>query len=650
MLKIHLLGHFKVLKEEDTIAVPSRPAQSLFAYLVMSAGTTHRREKLAGLLWPEANESNARSNLRHALWRLRKAVGNEYFIADKISVSFDGRSEYWLDVAALSGEDEEEQTTEGLLKDISIYGGELLPGFYDDWVILERERYRALFDKRVQHLLDRLVEEERWTDVLEWGERWIAMGYAPEPAYRALMFAYCGLGDTAGMANTYQRCVKSLKEELGVEPSGETKAAYEYLVKGGKPTAPQWAATTPAREVDATTAVHTLLKQWRTQGADVLDIASLAIVQASPSKLPFEDADVSLLVRSALHHAVEVGPWLERVRTEDVAVEALMEVYDSYPKPRIRSRIVEAMKGLESEAATQGLLRIAMQDDAGSVRSEAAVAAAGRGQLKAVVDGLLEEVNSRGGVAAMAAFVAVADEIGLPDNVGSYPKVSVGTALAQRRWREDKSLILKQTIRAALGGALAMALVANLQIIPSAWMTPDLIDQYLEFTTLPVWIFSNALLGLMWGGLLGAAMGFFVSLGDSLWSGKSTGKWRYFLGGLAGLVHSFFLILMSLSGGLKPMAEASVYVPVYLFYGLLIGGVLSRALPTLGVTLALRRQVIHSMGISAIVAIVAAPTVYVVYREQMATALVLHFLFALLFPMGLAAALSGAKKNVIGSA
>jgi len=70
----------------------------------------------------------------------------------------------------------------------------------------------------------------------------------------------------------------------------------------------------------------------------------------------------------------------------------------------------------------------------------------------------------------MAAFVAVADEIGLPDNVGSYPKVSVDTALAQRRWREDKSLILKQTIRAALGGALAMALVANLQIIPSAWM------------------------------------------------------------------------------------------------------------------------------------------------------------------------------------
>jgi DNA-binding SARP family transcriptional activator len=309
MLKIHLLGHFKVLKEEDAIEVPSRPSQSLLAYLAMSAGTAHRREKLAGLLWPDANESNARSNLRHALWRLRKAVGNEYFIADKISVAFDDRSEYWLDVTTLSGDGGESRTTEDLINSISIYGGELLPGFYDDWVILERERYRALFDHKVQNLLDLLVKEERWTDVLEWSERWIAMGHAPEPAYRALMFAYSGLGDTAGMANTYQRCVKSLKEELGVEPSGETKAAYEYLAEGGMPTGIQWAASRPVHEVDATAAVNTLLKQWRSQGVDVLDIASLAIVQASPTNLPFDDTDASLLIRSALHHAVEVGPW-----------------------------------------------------------------------------------------------------------------------------------------------------------------------------------------------------------------------------------------------------------------------------------------------------------------------------------------------------
>ena len=104
-LEIHLLGQFNVLKDEEAVEIPSRPAQSLFAYLAMSAGTVHRREKLAGLLWPEASESNARSNLRHALWRLRKAIGDEYFLADKISIAFNAETDHWMDTALLEGED-----------------------------------------------------------------------------------------------------------------------------------------------------------------------------------------------------------------------------------------------------------------------------------------------------------------------------------------------------------------------------------------------------------------------------------------------------------------------------------------------------------------------------------------------------------------
>lgn len=647
-LEVHLLGQFNVLKDHEPIEIPSRPAQSLFAYLVISAGTAHRREKLAGLLWPDASESNARSNLRHALWRLRSAIGDEYFLADKISIAFNADAEHWLDTVILEDGDDKEGSSQDLLEAIAIYGGELLPGFYDDWVILERERYRAVFEKKVQGLLDRLVKEERWADVLEWGERWIAMGHAPEPAYRALMFAYCGLGDSAGMASTYQRCIKALRDELGVEPSQETKTAYEYLAKGGSPTVPRWMATTSVREVDATTAVHRLLTQWRTQGVEVLDIASLAIVQASPSHLPFEDADVPLLIHSALHHAVEVGPWLERARSEDIAIEALMQVYESYPKPRIRGRIVEALKDLEVERASRELLRIAMEDDAASVRSEAAVAAARQGRLKDVVEGLLEEVNSRGGNAAMAAFVAVADEVGLPKGVDTYPKFSVGLSLAQRRWRADKGRILRLALRTALGGAVAMALVANLQLIPSAIMTPDAFKQNLELTSLPMWIFSNALLGLLWGGLLGGGVGFTTALADSMWRGRAQGRWRWILGDFAGLIHSFFLILLSLFEGFKPTAYASIFVPVYLLYGMLTGGALSQVIPMPGAASSTQSQLIRSIKASGLIALIALPAVYLVYREEMTSAIVLHLLVALFFPLGLALAMIGVREDTGG--
>jgi DNA-binding SARP family transcriptional activator len=634
-LEIHLLGQFNVLKDQEPIEIPSRPAQSLLAHLVMSSGTAHRREKLAGLLWPEADESNARSNLRHALWRLRKAIGDEYFLADKISIAFNTEAECWLDAALLEGEGSQGRSTQDLLEAVSAYGGELLPGFYDDWVILERERYRALFEKKVQLLLDRMIDEECWGDVLEWGERWIALGYAPEPAYRSLMFAHCGLGDTAGMASTYQRCVKALREELGVEPSDETKAAYQYLANGGSPTAHQWTSVAPVREVDATTAVHGLLKQWREQGVELLDIASLAIVQASPDRIPFDDEDASLLIRSALSHAIEVSPWLERVRSEDIAVEALMGVYRSYPRPRVRSRIVGALKSLEADAATDALLHVAMEDDAASIRSEAAVAAAGRGQLKPVVDGLLEEVNTRGGMAAMAAFVAVADEVGLPEDVRSYPKLSVAISLAQRRWKAYASTILRQTIRAAMGSAIAMALVADLQLLPGAILNPEGFRQNLELTPLPMTLIASALLGLFWGGLLGGALGFMTGLADALWQGKANRTWRIACAALAGLVHTFFLVLISLSGGFRPVAEASIYIPVYIFYGLYIGGALSMVVPRLGSTAHLKAQLLKSLWAFLIISVVIFPVIYIVYQEEAAKDIFVDLLFALIFPFGL---------------
>jgi DNA-binding SARP family transcriptional activator len=54
MLEVRLLGRFEVKHNRKLLNISSRPAQSLFAYLILSAGTSHRREKLAGLLWPDS--------------------------------------------------------------------------------------------------------------------------------------------------------------------------------------------------------------------------------------------------------------------------------------------------------------------------------------------------------------------------------------------------------------------------------------------------------------------------------------------------------------------------------------------------------------------------------------------------------------------
>ena len=235
MLQVRLLGQFDVRADGKRVFIPSRAGQSLFAFLILSAGTAHRREELAGQLWPDTLEDNARANLRRELWRIRKALSDqqstasEYLLTEELTITFDAQSQYWLDVAQLEWNLLPEDSLDARLDQVSLYQGALLPGFYDDWAVLERERLQALFEDKMQQLLEGLVAEQRWTTVLEWGEKWLALGNTPEPAYRALMLAHGACGDMAKVAALYQRCVEALRNELDVEPSGETRALYEQL-------------------------------------------------------------------------------------------------------------------------------------------------------------------------------------------------------------------------------------------------------------------------------------------------------------------------------------------------------------------------------------------------------------------------------------
>jgi DNA-binding SARP family transcriptional activator len=123
LLEIRLLGQFNLRQQGEPIEIASRPAKTLLAYLLLTRGKHHPRERLAGLLWPESMESNARKNLRQALWNLRKSIDESYLLADTVSIAFAPTSDYWLDIGVL--EDPAEQDLEAAA---ALYEGELLPG------------------------------------------------------------------------------------------------------------------------------------------------------------------------------------------------------------------------------------------------------------------------------------------------------------------------------------------------------------------------------------------------------------------------------------------------------------------------------------------------------------------------------------------
>ncbi len=226
MLEVRLIGKFDIQCDGSPVVLSSRAAQSLFAFLILTAGTLHRREKLAGMLWPDESEQKARTYLRNELWRIRKALSQtssvEYLLADNLTLGFNQSSPYWLDTAGLKDLSDKGSADE-LIQSLSNYQGDLLPGFYEDWVVSEREHLQVLFEKKIACLLEMLEKAQRWQDILEWAERWITLGQAPEAAYRSLMTAYDALGDHANVTSTYERCKQALRQ-LDLEPSEQTRA------------------------------------------------------------------------------------------------------------------------------------------------------------------------------------------------------------------------------------------------------------------------------------------------------------------------------------------------------------------------------------------------------------------------------------------
>ncbi|OGO14008.1 MAG: hypothetical protein A2Y53_04565 [Chloroflexi bacterium RBG_16_47_49] len=235
MIQVKFLGQYEILLDGQPIIIPSRLSQSLLAYLLLKPNKMHPRDKLAGQFWPAASESNARSNLRHALWRIRKVFGPRAAVhlqSDDQWVTYYPQPDDQMDVELFEACSEDTSSTEALLQAVAAYGGDLLPGFYEEWVVLERELLQAQFERKLSKLLDRLLLERRWNEALKWGERWVASGTVPEPAYRALMLAHAGMGNLSGAATQYQRCVEVLARELGVEPSERTRMAFERIRKG----------------------------------------------------------------------------------------------------------------------------------------------------------------------------------------------------------------------------------------------------------------------------------------------------------------------------------------------------------------------------------------------------------------------------------
>lgn len=219
---LHLLGGTYVTTATGReLAVPEG-SKRLVAFVALHERRV-RRGHAATVLWPGVDRHRAAGNLRSSMWRLRCA-GLDILEADKAWMWL--RPELSLDLDAITGWANRVVSGTWEPADLSFEPAtpqalDLLPGWYDDWVLSEREHLRLMLLPAIEQLSRLLVRAHRCGDAVEAALTVVSSEPLRESAQRALIEAHLAEGNRCEALRSFATYESLLVRELSVLPSEE---------------------------------------------------------------------------------------------------------------------------------------------------------------------------------------------------------------------------------------------------------------------------------------------------------------------------------------------------------------------------------------------------------------------------------------------
>jgi predicted ATPase/DNA-binding SARP family transcriptional activator len=253
-LSISLLGALRITRDGEPLTdFATDKARALLAYLAVEADRPHRRDALAGLLWPDQPQEKARQSLRQALSDLRKAIGDcddaPFLLVSRETIQFNADCDHWLDVAAFTDlvkncETHRHRRTAACLpclrrmeRMVDLYGGSFLEQFFvsdsdafEEWAVLKREWLQREVTEAFSLLADYHERRGEYRQAQQYARRQVQMEPWREEAHRQLMRLLALDGQRSAALTQYETCRRALAAELGVEPTAETVALYGQIL------------------------------------------------------------------------------------------------------------------------------------------------------------------------------------------------------------------------------------------------------------------------------------------------------------------------------------------------------------------------------------------------------------------------------------
>jgi DNA-binding SARP family transcriptional activator len=212
---VRLLGGFGVESLGRVVSLPT-DSQRVVAFLALHNGPVPRAY-VAGNLWYDSNEERAYGNLRSALWRLRKHTTN---LIDTHN--------HTLTLTATTDIQTTTETATRLCSpatcqdtDLTIapFTHELLPGWYDEFVLIERERLRQTSLHALEAIAHRLTAKRRYAQAISAALCAVRLDPLRESSHRAVIAVHIAEGNHSEAIRQYTTYATLLDTQLGLTPS-----------------------------------------------------------------------------------------------------------------------------------------------------------------------------------------------------------------------------------------------------------------------------------------------------------------------------------------------------------------------------------------------------------------------------------------------
>jgi DNA-binding SARP family transcriptional activator len=244
ILRLYAFGEGRVLRGDRVITNAEwgmAKAKELLFYLLCHR--QRRKDQIGTDLWPELSPARLRSSFHVALYRLRRALGQQDCVVyEGDQYFFNRRIHYWFDVeefeksidrAESLWSDDCVRAAQHYNEAVVLYRGDLLEDMQTghDWALLKMEGLLRKHLSALQRLGQYHAERGDYRQAIGFYEQVLGKDAYQESAHREVMRCQALLGRRSAALKCYHRLARLLEEELGVAPAPETTRLYEQILQ-----------------------------------------------------------------------------------------------------------------------------------------------------------------------------------------------------------------------------------------------------------------------------------------------------------------------------------------------------------------------------------------------------------------------------------